>query len=104
MAVIMISEVPGADRGLVEGLRASGLPEALPAFPGFISHVSGPTDTGFRVVEVWDRKTAHQAWSTPTRPDPSARPVATPPEYIDLAITLPEPHVDPHSHRPPRRP
>ncbi|WP_076262939.1 antibiotic biosynthesis monooxygenase family protein [Intrasporangium flavum] len=91
MAVIMISEVPGADRGLVEGLRASGLLDQLTRMPGFVSHLSGPTDTGFRVVEVWDTKESHQDWYdhhvAPNLPPGMA---ATPPEYIELMLTLPE--------------
>jgi len=100
MAVIMISEVPGADRGLVEGLRSSGLLDALTKMPGFVSHVSGPTDTGFRVVEVWDRKESHQAWYdhhvAPNLPPGLS---ATPPEYIELVISLPESHDQQHGHR-----
>ena len=92
MAVIMISEVPGADAGLVEGLRSAGIPEAMAGFPGFVSHVSGPAGSGYRVVEVWESPAAHQAWFdkhvAPNMP-PGAE--ATPPEYIELMLTVPQP-------------
>jgi heme-degrading monooxygenase HmoA len=91
MAVIMISDVPGADAGLIDGLRAAGVPTAMAAFPGFVSHVSGATETGYRVVEVWDSAAAHRAWFdahiAPTLP-PGVK--TTPPQYIDVALTVPE--------------
>jgi hypothetical protein len=100
MAVIMFSEVPGADRALIEGLRSSGLLDALPKMPGFVSHVSGPTDTGFRVVEVWDRKESHQAWyDHHVAPNLPPGLTTTPPEYVELVISIPESHDEPHGHR-----
>ncbi len=91
MAVIMISDVPGVDAGIVDGLRAAGVPEAMAAFPGFVSHVSGATDTGYRVIEVWESPAAHQAWFdahvAPAMP-PGVEP--TTPQYIDLALAVPE--------------
>ena len=63
----------------------------MAAFPGFVSHVSGATETGYRVVEVWDSASAHQAWFdahiAPTLP-PGVE--TTPPQYIDVALTVPE--------------
>ena len=91
MAVIMISEVPGADASLVDGLRAAGLTEAMASAPGFVSHLSGPTPTGYCVVEVWETQEAHEAWLdahiTPSLP-PGLEP--TPPEYVPLHLTVPE--------------
>ena len=86
----MISEVPGADASLLDGLRAAGLPEAMAAAPGFVSHLSGPSPTGYCVVEVWETQEAHQDWLdrhvTPSLP-PGMEP--TPPEYVPLLLTVP---------------
>ena len=53
MAVAMLLEWPGADeqvyRSLVEALD---LGDTL--FPGAILHLAGPTDGGWRAVDVWD--------------------------------------------------
>lgn len=92
MAVIMISEVPGVDAGILDGLHAAGIPEAMAKFDGFVSHVSGATSGGFRVIEVWESPEAHQAWFdahvAPNMP-PGVEP--TPPEYIELLLTVPQP-------------
>ncbi len=91
MAVIMISDVPGVDAGIIDGLRAAGVPGAMASFPGFVSHVSGATETGYRVIEVWESPAAHQAWFdahvAPTLP-PGVEP--TTPQYIEVALTVPE--------------
>jgi hypothetical protein len=92
MAIIMISEVPGVDAGILDGIRAAGIPEAMAKFPGFVSHVSGATPAGYRVIEVWESPEAHQAWFdahvAPSMP-PGVEP--TPPEYIELLLTVPQP-------------
>lgn len=91
MAVIMIAEVPGADAGFVDGIVAAGVPDAMAAAPGFVSHISGITSSGFRVVEVWESQEAHQAWVdehiTPNLP-PGTGPIPT--EYIDLRLEVPK--------------
>jgi hypothetical protein len=91
VSVIMISEVPGADASLVDGLLAAGLTEAMASAPGFVSHLSGPTATGYCVVEVWETQEAHQAWLdehiTPSLP-PGLQPA--PPEYVPLLLTVPQ--------------
>jgi hypothetical protein len=55
MAVMMIAELPGVTAELYErvneeaGIRSSAdLPE------GCLSHVAGPTDDGFLIVDVWE--------------------------------------------------
>jgi steroid delta-isomerase-like uncharacterized protein len=92
MSVFMISEVPGADAGLVDGLRAAGIPAAMAAFPGFVSHVSGAAAGAYRVVEVWESREDHQAWYDQhiARNLPAGA-EATTPEYVDVTLTVPEP-------------
>lgn len=91
MAVIMISEVPGVDAGMLDGIRAAGIPEAMANFPGFVSHVSGATDGGYRVIEVWESPAAHQAWfDAHVAPNMPPGTTATPPEYIEVLLTVPE--------------
>lgn len=91
MAVIMIAEVPGADASFVDGLVAAGVPDAMVNAPGFVSHISGITRSGFRVIEVWESRDAHRAWVdehiTPNVP-PGMRPIST--EYIELRLEVPK--------------
>jgi hypothetical protein len=91
MAVIMIAEAPGADASFVDGLVASGVPDAMVKAPGFVSHISGITSNGFRVIEVWETRDAHQAWFdeqvAPNLP-PGMRPI--PVEYIELRLEVPK--------------
>lgn len=90
MAVIMIAEVPGGDEQLVEGLVAAGIPVAMTTAPGFVSHVSGVSSSGFRVIEVWESPETHQAWVeqhiVPNLP-PGVAP--GPVEYIEVALEVP---------------
>lgn len=62
MAVIMISELPGAGPEFVDVARQQGLVDKMKSAPGFMGHWSGATGTGYRVVEVWESPEAHQAW------------------------------------------
>lgn len=91
MAVIMTTEVPGADAGFVDGLVAAGVPDAMVDAPGFVSHVSGITSSGFRVIEVWESREAHQAWVdehiTPNLP-PGTAPFSI--EYVELRLQVPK--------------
>jgi hypothetical protein len=56
MAILAIVEIP-ADRG---GAAADAQQWAarnereLPAAPGFVVHADGPTETGWRLVQVWE--------------------------------------------------
>lgn len=91
MSVIMTSEVPGMDASLVDGLRAAGIPAAMAAFPGFVSHVSGATDSGYRVIEVWDSPEDHQAWyAQHVAPNLPSGVEAVSPDYVELSLRVPE--------------
>lgn len=91
MSVIMTSEVPGMDAGLVDGLRAAGIPAAMATFPGFVSHVSGATGSGYRVIEVWDSPEDHQAWyAQHVAPNLPPGVEAVTPEYVELSLTVPQ--------------
>jgi heme-degrading monooxygenase HmoA len=91
MSVIMVAEVAGADATFIDAMRAAGVVEALAAYPGFVSHISGAASSGYRVIEVWESREAHEDWVekviTPNMP-----PGAPPPtiEYIDLLMAVPE--------------
>ncbi len=89
MAVIMNTEVPGADASFMDGMRAAGVVDAIAKAPGFVSHVSGVSDTGYRVIEVWESREAHQAWFD-GHIAPNLPPGFTPSwEYSDLVISVP---------------
>ena len=62
MAVMMINEVIGATPDMAKAMGNAGIFEAMATYPGFVRHQSGFTDTGLRVVEVWDDREAHQNW------------------------------------------
>lgn len=62
MAVLMITEVPGAGSELMEGMRAAGVLDKMKVAAGFRGHQSGPTRSGYVVVEVWDSPAHWQAW------------------------------------------
>ena len=85
MAVIMISDLPGVGPELVDVARQQGLFDKMKSAPGFKGHWSGTTDTGYRVVEVWESPAAHQAWYDGTV-KPSLPPGAEPaePVYVEL--------------------
>ena len=89
MAVVMVQEVPGADAGIVEGMRQAGVVDALPTFPGFRGHWSGATPGGYRVIELWESREAFQEWYeshiAPNLP-PGAE--TTPPEFFELSLEL----------------
>jgi heme-degrading monooxygenase HmoA len=91
MAVIMIAEAPGFDASFADTARSTGLLDALTQAPGFVSHVSGATSTGYRVVEVWQSREDHHAWYdthiAPSLP-PGTQPI--PSEYIEVLATVPE--------------
>ncbi len=61
-----------------DGMKAAGVLDALAKAPGFVSHVSGATQSGYRVIEVWDSPEAHQSWYeghvAPAFPRASSRP------------------------------
>ncbi len=90
MAVIMSTEIPGADAGFMDGMRAAGVVDAISKAPGFVSHISGASGTGYRVIEVWESREDHQAWFdehiAPNLPSEVERPAW---EYIDLMAAVP---------------
>ncbi len=85
MTVLMISDLPGAGeaeyRGLVDALGAQ-----LVASAGFISHAAGPTESGYRVVELWASQEAHDAWFN-THVVPALPPGAPIPTHTYQTIT-----------------
>jgi heme-degrading monooxygenase HmoA len=87
----MIAEAAGADASFIDGMRAAGVDEALAKAPGFVSHISGAASSGYRVIEVWESREAHQDWVEKVIL-PNMPPGATPPsiEYIDLIASVPE--------------
>jgi hypothetical protein len=91
MSVIMIAEVGGADATFIDAMRAAGVVEALAKYPGFVSHISGAADSGYRVVEVWESREAHEDWVEkvilPNMPPGAPAPTT---EYIDLLMAVPE--------------
>ena len=54
MAIIMISELPGAGPEFADVARQQGLFDQMKSAPGFMGHWSGATDSGYRVFEVWE--------------------------------------------------
>lgn len=87
MAVIVIHDTPGATAAMAQGLKASGVLDELAQAPGFVSHISGPTDTGYRVIEVWDTQASHEHWYD-THVAPMVPPGIEPatPQYLELTL------------------
>jgi len=89
MAVVMMTEVPGADTGMDDAMRQAGVLEALAAQPGFRGHWSGATGSGYRVVELWDSREQCQAFLeghiAPNLP-PGAEPPAL--DFFDLYFEI----------------
>ena len=57
MAVCLIFDVPGATQAQYEQVMSEASPGNR-APSGLISHVGGPTDNGWCVVEVWESQEA----------------------------------------------
>lgn len=72
MPVMMISEVNGQSPQGYDSLLAR-VGDTLQQAPGFIMHASHPTETGWRIVEVWnsrdDATRFFSAHITPHLPD-----------------------------------
>ena len=90
MSVIMIAEIAGADATFFDAMRAAGVVDALATYPGFVSHASGAADSGYRVIEVWESRQAHEDWVEKVVL-PNMPPGAPPPtiEYVDLLAAVP---------------
>jgi hypothetical protein len=55
MAVGITSEVEGMTAEIYDALNAEmNFPQDVP--DGLISHLAGPTDAGFRIVDVWESR------------------------------------------------
>jgi hypothetical protein len=56
MAVLVTVDIPAAAGGSAEEAArwAERNKRDLPATPGFIFHADGPTETGWRLVQVWE--------------------------------------------------
>jgi len=62
MPILMMTEVPGADAALADGMRHAGVLDALQAARGFRGHWSGAADSGYKVTELWDSREDCQAF------------------------------------------
>lgn len=89
MAIVMMTEVPGADAAFAEGMRQAGVLDALQAARGFRGHWSGATSSGYRVIELWDSREDCQAFAdgkiAPKLPPGSALP---PLEFFELNFEI----------------
>src|SRR3954454_16461604 len=61
MALAMLAEIPGLTRQKYESVvtsvnRAGGSPA------GALLHAAGPSDSGYRIVEVWETREAAEAF------------------------------------------
>ncbi len=61
MALAMLAEIPGLTRQQYEAVvtavsRSGGTPA------GALLHAAGPSDSGYRVVEVWETREAAEAF------------------------------------------
>jgi hypothetical protein len=53
MAVVIVNEIEGGSQDLYDNVNSKVMPEGqLP--DGCQAHIAGPTDTGWRVITVWD--------------------------------------------------
>jgi hypothetical protein len=59
MAYGIIFDIPGMTREQYERLTPI-LNAAAKSAPGFLAHISGPTETGYRIVEAWQSEEAQQ--------------------------------------------
>ena len=89
MAVIMIDDVPGASHEMIEGLRQAGVVDKLKATPGFKGHWSGPTGSGYRVIECGKaRMTGGPGTTARSTRTCRLRVEAAEPTFIDLAEVI----------------
>jgi hypothetical protein len=79
MAVLMTAEVEGQTQPGYDGMLAA-LSEQLKKAPGFILHTAHPTETGWRIIELWESKdAANQFFARSVAPNlpPGIRPKRT---------------------------
>jgi hypothetical protein len=58
MAYAVVQDVPASWEQYARIAEAMGDPGP----PGLIVHVAGPTDEGFRTIDVWETRDAWQRW------------------------------------------
>lgn len=75
MAVIIVHELPGATQAQYEqvtnsitGGRGTVRASSDWPVPGLLSHVAGPTPTGWLVVDVWESAQAFQQFAETLMP------------------------------------
>ncbi|WP_326807727.1 antibiotic biosynthesis monooxygenase [Streptomyces sp. NBC_01775] len=75
MAIIAVFDVPGGTQAQYEQVcdRLSGGNGVLTSLsdapePGLLSHIAGPTPTGWLVVEVWESEQAFQRFGQKLAP------------------------------------
>ena len=69
MAVIVIAQVPGMTFEGYNGMIAM-LGDRLRSTKGLIAHTAGPTDDGWRVVEIWESgEAANQFFAREVHPN-----------------------------------
>ena len=92
MTILMIHDTPGITEEAMREFERLGLIDKLTAAPGFGGHCSGPTDTGYRVVELWDSRESWLAWfeGNVASNMPPGPPVGEP-TFFDLARVIPAP-------------
>ena len=57
MAIAMIFDIPEMTQAVYDQVRTEVAPDNRSA-AGMLYHVAGPTETGWRVVEVWESQEA----------------------------------------------
>jgi len=89
MPILMMTEVPGADAALAEGMRQAGVLDALRAARGFRGHWSGAASSGYRVTELWDSREDCEAffdrYLVPNFPPGTETP---PLEFFELTLEI----------------
>jgi hypothetical protein len=85
MAIVMMTEVPGAGTAFAEGMRQAGILAALRTAQGFRGHWSGATSSGYRAIELWDSREDCQAFAD-AKIAPNLPPGMQPPrlEFFEL--------------------
>ena len=59
MAIAMIFDIPGMTQNQYEQFRGAIAPNNRTSdAPGLLHHIAGPTDGGWRVIEVWESQAA----------------------------------------------
>jgi hypothetical protein len=89
VAVIMITDLPGMSLEMLDGMRQAGVLDQMSSARGFQGHWSGQTESGYRVIELWESRDAWQDWYDGTvKPNlpPGIQP--TEPTFIDLVAEV----------------